>query len=140
MRKLTAAAASVMLTLAVLAVPASASFDRHFTVLERNLRVKGESRFKAKLFDPRDRHERVGREWGKCRPKGDKLRCRVRFPLNGKIGGSGDIRAGGGIGGNNDNRFEVFSGTGDFNGVAGKVLVRDANRSNETRLHFDLVR
>jgi hypothetical protein len=137
MRKLTVAALLAMLGAAALAIPASASFDHHFTVLERHLQVEG-SRFKAKLFDPRDRHDRVGREWGKCRPKGEKLKCRVRFHLNGKIGGSGDIRAGGGIGAN-DNRLEVFGGTDDFKGAAGKVLIREGKRSNESRLHFDLV-
>ena len=137
MRKFTIAALLAMLGVAALAIPASASFDHHFTVLERHLQAQG-SRFRAKLFDPRDRHDRVGREWGKCRPKGEKLKCRVRFHLNGKIGGSGDIRAGGGIGAN-DHRFEVFGGTGDFNGAAGKLLIRESNRSNEARLHFDLV-
>lgn len=139
MRRLTVAAILATLVVAVLAVSASASFDHHFTVLERHLQVEGQARFSARLFDPRNRHNRVGREWGRCRLKGDRLKCHVRFHLNGKIGGSGDIRAGGGIGGN-DNRFDVFSGTGDFGGLAGKVLVREANRSNETKLHFDLVR
>ena len=122
----------------MLAIPASASFDHHFRVLERKLDVNG-FRFQAKLFDPRNRHDRVGREWGRCRPKADRqLKCKVKFHLNGEIGGFGDIGVSGRLG-PDDQRLNVAWGTRDFNEVAGKLVIGEA-KGNASKLHFDLVR
>jgi hypothetical protein len=81
-------------------------------------------------------HRVVGQEWGRCRPKPHR---RVRFHLNGQIGGFGDIGVSGRLG-PGDRRLNVAWGTRDFKGVAGKLLIRDANASDTSKLHFDLVR
>ena len=132
--------AGVLATLGVglLAIPASASFDHHFTVLERKLDVNG-FRFRAKLYDPRNRHDRVGKEWGRCRPKPDRqFKCKIKFHLNGEIGGFGDIGVNGRLG-PGDRRLNVVWGTRDFKGVAGKLVIREG-RGGATTPHFDLVR
>jgi hypothetical protein len=53
--------------------------------------------------------------------------------LNGKFAGGGDIRARGDIS-HRDNKLNVIGGTGDFNGVGGKMLVHPRH------WHFDLKR
>jgi hypothetical protein len=52
--------------------------------------------------------------------------------LNGRVGGVGSLFVNGNIG-RRDSRLNVVGGTGDFAGVAGKVIARN-------QLHFDLVR
>jgi hypothetical protein len=145
MRKLIGVATLAALGMALLPIPASASFDHHFTVFEKAhfnpnpnetaFRVRG------KLFDPRNRHDRVGRDRGHCTvAPHNSLRCRGTFHLNGEIGGFGDIKYRGDFG-RGDIRFNVVGGSGDFKGVAGKWLFQSLNRSGTKSLnHFALVR
>jgi len=143
MRKLILTGVIATLGIALLAVPASASFDHHFTVISKQ--VSGERisrhafRFKDKLFQPGNRSNRVGRDKGKCGEASDpdKTRCHAVVHLNGEIGGFGDLRVSGNIG-RGDKRLNVVGGTGDFNGVAGKLQLHTLRRID--RLHFDLVR
>jgi hypothetical protein len=143
MRKLILAAGLAALCTALLAVPASASFDHHFSVIAKQVssqRVGQHAfRFKDKLLQPGNRSNRVGRDKGKCRETSQrKLRCHAVVHLNGEIGGFGDILVSGNIG-RHDNRVNVVGGTDDFNGVAGKMLIDNLSRDVD-KLHFDLVR
>ena len=71
MRKFVLAGVIATLGVAMLAIPASASFDRHFNVIEKG--VSGEPvgehafRFKNKLVQPHNRDNRVGSDQGICR-------------------------------------------------------------------------
>ena len=142
MRKFVLAGVIATLGVAMLAIPASASFNRHFSVIEKQ--VSGGPvgqhafRFKSKLLQAHNRDNRVGRDKGKCRETPHRDKCRAVVHLNGEIGGFGDIRVRGDIG-RGDNRLNVVGGTGDFNGVAGKVLLHSL-RGRANKLHFDLVR
>jgi hypothetical protein len=145
MRKSIVAAALAALGVALLAIPASASFDHHFRVFEKarfhELPDETAFRAKGKLFDPRNRDDRVGRSHGLCkiRPP-ERLKCRVTYHLNGEIGGRGDIKVKGNLG-PNDNRLDVVRGSGDFHGVAGKLVYRYLNqRGTKTMDKFALVR
>ena len=143
MRKFVLAGVIATLGVAMLAIPASASFDRHFSVIGKQVSggPVGENafRFKDKLLQPHNRDNRVGRLEGICREAPHrKLRCRAVVHLNGEIGGFGDLRVRGNIG-RRDNRLNVVGGTGDFNGVGGKVLLHNVSRRAD-KLHFDLVR
>ena len=68
MRKFVLAGVIATLGVAMLAIPASASFDRHFNVIEKA--VSGEPvgehafRFKNKLVQPHNRDNRVGSDQG----------------------------------------------------------------------------
>ena len=143
MRKLILAGAIATLGVGLLVTSASASFDHHFTVISKQ--VSGEQisrhafRFKDKLFQPGNRSNRVGRDKGKCRqgPSHKKIRCHAVVHLNGEIGGLGDLRVSGNLG-HGDKRLNVVGGTGDFNGVGGKLLLHTLSRHD--RYHFDLVR
>jgi hypothetical protein len=143
MRKFIAVGALAALGVAMLAVPASASFDHHFSVLSRTTSSHRDGnvfRFKDRLLDPRNPRNRVGRDRGRCiiKPHAEKVRCRAVAHLNGEIGGFGDIRVSGDLG-RHDERLNVTGGTDDFNAVGGKCLVHSLNRRTD-RLHFDLVR
>jgi hypothetical protein len=143
MRKLIVVGVLAAVAIAVLAVPAFASFDRHFSVISKEVsfqRTQQGFAFKDKLLDPRNRQDRVGRDRGRCRVREEarKIRCHAVVHLNGKIGGFGEIRLSGDIG-RGDRRINVVGGTADFNGVAGKMLIRSVGRTAD-RLHFDLVR
>jgi len=142
MRKLILASVIATLGVGLLVTSASASFDHHFTVISKQ--VSGERisshafRFKDKLFQPGNRSNRVGRDKGKCREAShNKIRCHAVVHLNGEIGGFGDLLVAGNIG-RGDKRLNVVGGTGDFNGVAGKLQLHTLSRID--RLHFDLVR
>ena len=143
MRKFVLAGVIATLGVAMFAIPASASFDRHFSVISKEVSSGpvGEHafRFKEKLLQPHNRDNRVGRDNGICReaPNRRNIRCRAVVHLNGEIGGFGDIRVRGDIG-RGDNRLNVVGGTGDFNGVAGKLLLHGLGRKAD-KLHFDLV-
>ena len=144
MRKFIVAATLAALGVALFAVPASASFDRHFRVYEKAVfhETANGFRFKGKLFDPGNRHNRVGRDRGRVKiedhPPVGHVRGVIR--LNGEIGGRGKIKYRGNIR-RNDNRLIVVGGTGDFNGVAGKVVFHNVNRiGTKTVDEFDLVR
>ena len=144
MRKFVLAGVIATLGVAMLAIPASASFDRHFSVISKEVSGEpvGENGFRSKdkLLQPHNRDNRVGRDKATCRAAPDrrKIRCHAVVHLNGEIGGFGDIRVRGDFG-RGDNRLNVVGGTGDFNGVAGKMLVHDLSR-RASKLHFDLVR
>ena len=143
MRKFVVTGVLAALGVALLAIPASASFDHHFSVIGKQTSGHGTAdgfRFKDKLLDPRNRHDQVGRDWGQCkfRPQARKLKCRVLIHLNGEIGGFGNIGASGNLG-RHDDRVNVVGGTHDFNGVAGKMLIQHLH-GNTDRLRFALVR
>jgi hypothetical protein len=145
MRKLIVAVVIAALGIALLAIPASASFDHHFKVFEKasfNPTSNEQAfRFKGKLFDPLNRHDRVGRDHGLCkiRPH-ETLRCRGTYHLNGEIGGFGDIKVRGNLR-PDENRLNVVGGSDDFDGVAGKEVFRYLNRRGTKSIDkFDLVR
>ena len=145
MRKLIVAATLTAVALALLAIPASASFDHHFTVVEKEVFHPNASEtafgFRGKLFDPRNRDDRVGRSRGRCKVRPhETLECRGTYHLNGEIGGFGDMKVRGDITGS-DFRVNVIGGSGDFNGVAGKLVFEFLNKSGSKTLdHFALVR
>ena len=144
MRKLIVTGAIATLGVGLLVTSASASFYHHFRVVEKarfhQVRNGKAFRFKARLFDPRNRHDRVGRDHGLCRIRPhETLRCRGTYHLNGEIGGFGDIKVRGNIR-PHDNRLNVVGGSGDFNGVAGKFQFRNLNKSGTKAMDkFDLV-
>jgi len=145
MRKLIVIGVIAALGIALFAIPASASFDHHFRVVEKArfnvLPGGGAFRFKSKLFDPSNRDDRVGRAHGLCKIRPHQtLRCRGTYHLNGEIGGFGDIKVRGNTR-EDDNRLNVVGGSGDFNGVAGKFQFRNLNRRGTKAMDkFDLVR
>jgi hypothetical protein len=124
MRRFVPAVLVAAIACACLAIPASASFDHHFSVVAKHDRFHQDSdgiRFQSDLFATWNHHNQVGHNRGKCRDAGDGFRCKVKFHFNGEVGGRGDIRAHGD--GSGDHRLVVVGGSGDFNGVAGKALV-----------------
>ena len=143
MRKFILAAAIAALGAALLATSASA-FDHHFSVTAKS-RPSGPAgpnafRFRDKLLDPNNRHDKVGRDHGECRVKhqGRKIKCHGVVHLNGEIGGFGDIRIRGDLE-RGDHHLVVLGGTRQFDGVAGKLTVHHPNARFQT-YHFDLVR
>jgi hypothetical protein len=144
-RKLIGAATVAALGLALLPIQASASFDHHFTVFEKEsfhpLPNGNEFRIRGKLSDPRNHHDRVGRDRALCEiHRQEFLQCRGTFHLNGEIGGFGDIKYRGDFG-PGDIRLNVVGGSGGFDGVAGKWVFEGLNRSGTKSLdHFALVR
>jgi len=141
MRMFIVAGAIATLGIAVLAVPASASFDHHFSVLSKTTsahQAHHRFTFKDKLLDPQNRQNRVGRDHGVCKIRHNSVSCQAIVHLSGEIGGFGDIRVRGNLR-RHDDRLNVTGGTDDFNAVGGKVLVHTLNRRVD-RLHFDLVR
>ena len=140
MRKAILAGLLAALGCAALPVPASASFDPHFSVLFKQVgvhQVGNRFTFKDELFDPHNPSDRVGRDHGLCRQKKNRrLQCKFVIALNGEIGGFGYIRVNGNLG-PGDSRLNVVGGSDDFNGVAGKVLLHSL--PGKDRLHFDLV-
>ena len=146
MRRLIVAGVLSALGSAALAVPAFASFDSHFTVVEkaRFHANSNETAFTIRggLFDPRNRDDRVGRDRGLCkvRPSQELLKCRGKMHFNGEIGGFGTIRYRGNVRPHHE-RLNVTGGSGDFNGVAGKWVFTNLNRTGEKSLiRFSLVR
>jgi len=137
MRKFVSAAFVAVLALAVLAVPASARIDHHFSVLTKQVaghETQDGFKFREQLFQVDNPDNQVGNDRVRCRQAGDgKLRCKAVIHLNGEVGGFGFLRVNGNIG-RDDGRLNVLSGTDDFVGVAGKVL------THGRKLHFDLVR
>jgi hypothetical protein len=143
MRKPIAVGVLAGLAAVVLAIPASASFDHHFSVIAKQTsgqRTHNGFRFKDHLLNRRNRHDRVGRDWGRCKFKENirKIRCRAVAHLNGDVGGFGDINVSGDLG-RRDHRLNVVGGTDDFRGVAGKVKIHSLSGKVD-RLHFDLIR
>jgi hypothetical protein len=144
MRKSMLVVALAVLGSALLASSASA-FDHHFTVLSKTTsghRSGNTFRFKDKLLDPNNRSVKVGRDRGRCTVKGHNhhvVKCRAVAHLNGKIGGFGDIRVHGDFT-RHDNRLNVVGGSGQFDGVAGKMKLHGTSNKRIDRLHFDLTR
>ena len=143
MRKLIVVGVLSALVAALVTTPASASFDHHFSVIEKRVSARGAGpntfKFRAHLLNPRNRHDRVGRDWSRCAFNPRRAKCRGVVHLNGDIGGLGNIR----ISGNltpDDHRVNVVGGTGDFKGVAGKMVLRGTEGRHAAKLHFDLVR
>jgi hypothetical protein len=127
---------------ALLAVPANASFDHHFRVISRSTSIhqNGDTtRFRDKLVATFNHHNQVGHDRGKCVALGGGHRkCQAIEHLNGEVGGSGDIKVNGDLG-PGDSRLNVVGGTGDFNGVGGKMTVK-AKTQKASVLKFDLTR
>ena len=142
MRKLALAVVLAALGTALLANSALA-FDHHFSVLSKTKsgqRAGDTFRFKDVLLNPSDRSDRVGRDRGQCTQKSrHAVKCRAVVHLNGKIGGSGDIRVHGDFG-RQDNRLNVVGGSGQFDGVAGKMKLHGTANRRIDKLHFDLTR
>jgi hypothetical protein len=143
-RKFLWTVAAASLAAGLLAATASATFDPQFNVIEKQVsyhNVSGHGfSFKGKLFNPQNRADRVGRDWVRCKfNRHHRLKCRALAHLNGEIGGFGNIRVSGGVG-RHDNRLNVVGGTHDFDGVAGKVLVRSLHEQHASWLHFALTR
>ena len=142
MRKLILAGAIATLGIALLAIPASASFDHHFRVFWKGSfqqRTDGDA-FRGKLFDPRNRDNRVGRDHGVTKFNEHAGEVHGTSHLSGEIGGFGDIKYRGNVR-RGDNRLNVVGGSGDFNGVGGKLVFHNLNRSGTKEiLEFDLVR
>jgi hypothetical protein len=144
MRRFSTVAIASAIAVAALAVPASgASFDHHFSVISKDVSHKSTNHsfeFKSVLLNKFDRNDKVGVARGKCKfNKGDhKGRCKVLIRLNGKVGGSGQLFVKGNIG-RHDNTLLVRNGSGDFNGVAGKLSVHTVNKVKD-KITFALVR
>jgi hypothetical protein len=134
--------AAVLTVSAMLALPASASFDHHFTVAigVRSERVFSNHHLKSRLVDPRHRHSRVGRLWGTCKSVDDTSRahCELTVHLNGQIGGFGSINVKGKLG-PHDHRVSVVGGSHDFRGVTGKLIDSTVHRHGPD-LHIYLKR
>jgi hypothetical protein len=143
MRKFIVAAAVVAVGSGLIATPASA-FDHHFSVLAKEIafRQVGENsfRFRDRLFDPHNRHDRVGRDRARCRVlTRHHIHCRAVVFLNGEIGGRGKLKVRGDAGGG-DHRLNVIGGTDDFDGVGGKFVFHSLPGTSLQKYHFDLVR
>lgn len=140
MRRIIKVGLGTAVAFAVLAAPASASFDRHFTVFSKGTsseNSKNAFSFTEELFADPGRDDHVGRDRGECRGSSrTSIQCRAVIHLNGEVGGLGEIKVNGNLG-RHDNRLNVVGGSGDFNGVAGKLLL---GGNNGQELHFDLVR
>jgi len=134
MRKLLLLGALAALGTMLIAAPASASFDSHFTVRGHDFKLRQVSKtrieFKVKL---RKHGTRVGRAHGRCHDVSrHEAKCHIHYHLNGRVGGRGTIGAVGRFGKGRE-RFNVTGGTGDFNGVAGKVIL---SHDNKSRFHL----
>jgi hypothetical protein len=145
MRKTRVAAATVMVAaglMGAVAAPASAVTEYHFRLFEKasyhGFTNKG-FRFKGGLFDPQDRHNRVGSDHGRCefRPH-DTEWCKGTFHLDGEIGGVGDIKYRGrsGVG----RPFKVVGGSDDFAGATGSFEARFVNHNPKREINiYDFV-
>jgi hypothetical protein len=135
MRKLLLLGALAALGTMLIATPASASFDSHFSVRGHHFKLHAAGHHRLRFEVVLKKHgSRVGRAHGRCHDiSSSQAKCHIHYHLNGKVGGRGDINARGRFGKGRE-RFDVTGGTGDFNGVAGKVILNDQNKS-----HFHLV-
>jgi hypothetical protein len=143
MRKLVLPAA---LAVALLAPSgANAFFATHFKVISHTVSGHQTARgfaFKDNLLDPANPSNSVGRDRGHCdfNRTHRSLFCHATVYLNGELGGAGSFTVGGRLS-DGDNRLSVNGGTGDFNGVAGKLTLHEkAGPANDDVLEFSLVR
>jgi hypothetical protein len=127
----------------VLAPPASASFDSHFTVVSKTVESSdrgGVFRFHDQLLQIANRDNQVGNLRGRCREQRRKFRCKILAHLNGEVGGAGFLRINGNLG-PGDDRLNVVGGTGDFAGVAGKAVLDEAGTGpRAAKVELSLVR
>jgi hypothetical protein len=126
--------------MALATTTSGASFDRHFAVVAKDTAFKETEegfRLRFKMLEEHDRSDKVGRARARCRT-GRKVRCRALLHFNGEVGGRGDLIVKGNLG-RGDNNLLVVNGTGDFDGVAGKMIIHSGPR-NKDKWHFDLVR
>jgi hypothetical protein len=138
MRRLALAAIAAALAILMLAIPASARVDHHFSVDIKGSEANfggGQDRFHfhAPLAATFNRDNQVGNLRFHCRQPNDKLRCTGVLHLNGDVGGFGALFIRGNLG-TNDDRLNITGGTGDFEGAAGKIV------APKNRLHIHLVR
>ena len=128
MRRLLITGVVTAATFAAVVVPASASFDSHFAVIADTIqshRTGDGFRFREHLFQIDNPSNRIGRDHGGCAVRPNrKFKCKVLVHLNGEAGGFGDLRINGNFG-RGDNRLNVTGGTGDFAGVAGKMVLSE---------------
>jgi hypothetical protein len=128
MRRLLITGVVTAATFAAVVLPASASFDSHFAVISETVQSHNTEdgfRFREHLFQIDNPSNRVGRDQGGCTERAHrKLKCKALFHLNGEVGGLGDLRINGNIG-PGDDRLNVTGGTGDFAGVAGKLVLSE---------------
>jgi hypothetical protein len=134
MRKLLLLGALAALGTMLISTPASASFDPHFTVRGHDFKLHRINHhhlgFRVKL---RKHGARVGTAKGRCHEvNGRVAKCHINYRLNGKVGGHGHIHAVGRFGKGRE-RFDVTGGTGDFDGVAGKIIL---SHDNKSRFHL----
>jgi hypothetical protein len=134
MRKLLLLGALAVLGTMLIAVPASASFDSHFTVRGHDFQLKRVGNHRLKFRVKLRKHgARVGTGHGRCHELNkSQARCHIHYHLNGKVGGDGTIKAVGRFGKGRE-RFNVTGGSGDFDGVAGKVIL---SHDNKSRFHL----
>jgi hypothetical protein len=129
----------VTLSVVLLGVPAAASFDHHFSVAANKTRVRNspEAKYwvKAVLVDAPTRNRRVGRLWAVCRFIYTGEKCRFHFHFNGRGGGFGNVGAKGKLS-PHDRSVQVHSGTHNFKGVGGKVVLSRTTKE----INFDLTR
>ena len=138
MRRLTLTAVAGAAALVILAIPASARIDHHFSVdiAAKQAVFHGEShdfRLRTPLVATFNHDNQVGRLQIHCHTVNDKLRCAGIVHLNGDVGGEGFMYVRGNLG-RNDNRLNITGGTDSFDGAAGKIV------GPKNRLHFHLVR
>jgi hypothetical protein len=139
MRKFLLAAFVAAIGTALLALPASASFDHHFSVIaitKSGKKTADGFKFREKIVATFNHHNQVGHDRAECTTGSGATKCKGIINLNGEVGGEGRMRVNGNFG-PGDHKLNVVGGTNDFNGVAGKMLVRDLG-SRKSRLHFDL--
>jgi hypothetical protein len=136
MRRIVPAAAAAVVVLAILAIPASARIDHHFSVITKQIssHQSGDTlHFRDQLFATFNPDDQVGNDRVRCREgHANKFKCRATIHLNGEVGGEGFLFVNGNFG-HGDKRLNVVGGTGDFAGAAGKVLAVGRG------LTFDLV-
>jgi hypothetical protein len=137
MRRFVTAVFVAALALALLAVPASARIDHHFSVITHQYAQHQHGdvfSFREQLFQRDNPDNQVGNDRVRCHESpSHKFKCRAVVNFNGEVGGFGSLRVNGNLG-RDDSRLNVLGGTGDFAGVAGKVITHGRH------LHFDLVR
>jgi hypothetical protein len=136
MRRFIPLALVAALALSLLAVPAMARIDHHFSTRARNAEFNGTReayRLRVQLFAGFNQDDQVGNLRLRCHQGGGvKDRCAGLIHLNGEQGGFGFITVRGNLG-HGDMRLNVTGGTDDFDGVAGKVT------GHGRFIHFDLV-
>jgi hypothetical protein len=131
-------AALAATVIGVLAIPASARIDHHFSADIRGSETvfhgdRDSFRLRAPLVATFNRDNQVGRLQIHCRNRAHKLRCAGLVHLNGDVGGEGFIYIRGNLG-DDDGTLNVTGGTGTFDDAAGKIV------APKNRLHFHLVR